>query len=183
MYLDHHNEKLNRFKIRHRKYEVTGSQFLEVKFKNNKRDTIKKRKALKDESVIFASGHEEFISANCPFSMNQLRSALNNTFYRMTFTDNNFSERLTIDTLLEFSIENQHLKLEELVIAELKQSSFSNAGYVMGVFRELGIQPHRFSKYCIGQALLNKSLKINRFKPHLSTIKKISNGTFHDDHP
>ena len=34
MYLDHHNRRLNRFKIRKRIYTDTKEEFLEVKFKN-----------------------------------------------------------------------------------------------------------------------------------------------------
>lgn len=38
-YHDHHNGKLNRFKIRQREYMDTKTSFLEVKFKNNQRRT------------------------------------------------------------------------------------------------------------------------------------------------
>jgi hypothetical protein len=182
MYLDHHNEKLNRFKVRLRKYEATGNQFLEIKFKNNKRDTLKNRTLLKDHSLLLSSHQDGFISSNSPYQLKELNSVLNNSFFRMTFTDKSFTERLTIDTALEFSMEKQHIHLEKLVIAELKQASYSNAGFVIGVLRELGIQPQRVSKYCIGQALLNENIKINRFKPHLLTINKICNGTFDNDH-
>ena len=37
MYTNHHNGKLNRYKVRVRKYVSTQQKFLEVKFKNNKR--------------------------------------------------------------------------------------------------------------------------------------------------
>ena len=42
MYLNHHNGKLNRYKIRVRRYNQTNNSFLEIKFKNNKGRTIKK---------------------------------------------------------------------------------------------------------------------------------------------
>ncbi|MFW6222093.1 MAG: VTC domain-containing protein [Bacteroidota bacterium] len=43
MYYNHVRGKLNRFKVRRRKYNTTGESFLEVKFKNNKSRTIKHR--------------------------------------------------------------------------------------------------------------------------------------------
>ncbi|MDA3822817.1 MAG: VTC domain-containing protein, partial [Bacteroidales bacterium] len=43
MYQNHHNGRLNRYKVRVRKYLTSDVSFLEVKFKNNKRETIKKR--------------------------------------------------------------------------------------------------------------------------------------------
>jgi hypothetical protein len=36
MYHDHQNGKVNRYKIRHKNYDVTHSGFLELKYKNNK---------------------------------------------------------------------------------------------------------------------------------------------------
>ena len=42
-YIDHHNSRINRNKIRFREYVDSGLTFLEVKLKNNKGRTIKKR--------------------------------------------------------------------------------------------------------------------------------------------
>ena len=44
MYLNHHNRRLNRYKVRIRRYITSNISFLEVKFKNNKRETIKTRR-------------------------------------------------------------------------------------------------------------------------------------------
>ena len=41
-YIDHHNSRVNRNKIRFREYVDSGLTFLEVKLKNNKGRTIKK---------------------------------------------------------------------------------------------------------------------------------------------
>lgn len=42
-YNQHHNEKRSRFKVRFRKYDATNNVFFEIKKKNNKNRTIKKR--------------------------------------------------------------------------------------------------------------------------------------------
>ena len=43
MYIKHHNRKLNRHKIRRRIYLTSGDDFFEIKFKTNKRRTVKKQ--------------------------------------------------------------------------------------------------------------------------------------------
>ena len=43
MYTKHHNGNLNRYKIRRRSYLSSGISFMEIKFKNNKGRTNKKR--------------------------------------------------------------------------------------------------------------------------------------------
>ena len=42
-YLDHHNNRVNRNKVRFREYVGSNLTFLEIKLKNNKGRTIKKR--------------------------------------------------------------------------------------------------------------------------------------------
>ena len=46
MFHNHHNGKLNRYKIRFRDYVNTKNSFLEVKFKTNKGETIKYRQEI-----------------------------------------------------------------------------------------------------------------------------------------
>ena len=43
LYLKHHNGRLNRFKVRKRYYVASKLGFFEIKFKNNKGRTVKKR--------------------------------------------------------------------------------------------------------------------------------------------
>lgn len=50
LYLDHHNGKLNRVKVRTRHYRATGERFLEVKVKTNKLRTSKQRMVLTGRS-------------------------------------------------------------------------------------------------------------------------------------
>ena len=60
----------------------------------------------------------------------------------------------------------------KLVIIELKRDGLCYSP-VLGMLQELHIHPHGFSKYCMGSALTNSKLKINRFKPNIIDIKKI----------
>ena len=63
--------------------------------------------------------------------------------------------------------------LPRLAIIELKRDGLQPSP-ILPMLRELRIHPGGFSKYCIGEALTNPSLRINRMKPRLQQIKKIS---------
>ena len=69
LYLDHHNGKLNRFKLRIRHYRETGDSFLEVKKKNNRERTIKNRLPLTSQTVASAmrsnSNHADHLTCFC----------------------------------------------------------------------------------------------------------------------
>jgi len=180
MYHDHHNEKLNRFKIRIRNYLVSGQSFLEIKFKNNKRTTAKKRTPFKHAEAIQDNTKHVFIKNNSPYDLSKLEQTISSSFSRMTFADNHLSQRLTIDIDLSFHFKEKSEMLNNLVIAELKQTSGVTKGDIMQMMHMLKIYPQRISKYCIGQALLNEKVKRNRFKPHLSSIRKICNTESND---
>lgn len=173
MYLDHHNEKLNRYKVRVRNYILTESTFLEVKFRNNKNMTLKKRRLLNISTIENQKENEGFINKYTPYCLQNLQKTIENTFVRMTFADRALTQRLTIDTGIEYRNAKSSKKLEGLVIAELKQNISGGTGEVLQLMRDLEIYPQRVSKYCIGQVLLNHTLKHNRFRPHLFKIQKI----------
>ena len=59
---EHHNGKLNRYKIRMRKYLVSDICFLEIKKKNNLGITNKIRKKIKDFETDLSVESKEFIS-------------------------------------------------------------------------------------------------------------------------
>lgn len=86
------------------------------------------------------------------------------------------TERLTIDTSLKFHNLRTDSDFETgpLVIVELKRDShvFSPA---LEILRRLHIHPHGFSKYCMGAAMTNGALPVNRFKEKLRDVEKILN--------
>ena len=47
---------------------------------------------------------------------------------------------------------------------------------MLGILHQLRIQPHGFSKYCMGSALTNPALRINRFKPKLHDVERLLGG-------
>jgi len=176
MYRQHQYGHTNRQKIRFRTYCVSGLQFMEVKTKNNHGRTKKKRIEVTDMNL----NDEEkqlFLEKHLRYGVNTLQPALNNHFSRITLVNKGKTERLTIDSGLRFNNlqSGQKLDMGEIVIIELKRDGqvFSP---VLEMLRQLRIQPHGFSKYCMGSALTgNDLLPVNRFKRKLIEVNKLVN--------
>ena len=170
LYLNHHNKKLNRFKVRKRKYAVSGVTFLEVKFKNNKGVTNKSRiKSSSNLSVIPVKDHE-FLKEHTNLTALQLKPGLFNQFNRITLIDKHFTQRLTIDTSVVFVYKDRYKRMENLVIMETKSSDYKANKKMQDTLHRYKIYPDGFSKYCIGTALLSESAKKNAFKEKIRKI-------------
>lgn len=171
MFSDHHNGKLNRYKIRQREYIETDIRFLEVKFKSNKGRVIKDRIEIKPgDNFDFA----DFILLHTPYDPHNLKVALVNRFNRFTLVDCNLQERVTVDLNLCFTDRNHIMGLNGLVIIEVKQDKNNRDSNIHSILKEKGIRPDSFSKYCLGIALLKGHNKSNNFKRTLNLINKIS---------
>lgn len=172
MYQNHHRGKKNRFKIRKRNYVATGSGFLEVKFKNNKGRTIKKRQPTQFDEVSFTDKESEFLSKHTPYSGGELRVALRNRFSRLTLVSKAFNERCTIDVDIRFLSGDGEKRLDNLVIVEVKRDGRSPSHIVDALLRHR-LKASGFSKYCIGRSFVDGSLKQNNFKQKLRKIRGI----------
>lgn len=172
MFLSHQNGKLNRFKIRIRKYIQTEDNFLEIKFKNNKGRTIKERIERPNFDPRLNYNEVNFISNTTCFSGLQIEPKIKNSFSRFTLVDKNFTERITFDIAPEFANNEKEITLNKLVIIEIKQSKTAEPAMICKVLKEMKIRKQGFSKYCIGRALLDEKIKKNSFKPLLLKIRK-----------
>lgn len=101
---------------------------------------------------------------------------LNNHFHRITLVNRAKTERLTIDSQLQFYniVSGQKRDMDDLVVIELKRDGLVHSP-VLNMLRQLHIHPHGFSKYCMGSAMTNPALPVNRFKQKLIEIDKIMN--------
>ncbi len=178
MYTMHHNQKLNRYKVRLRQYLQSGYSFLEIKVKNNKGRTSKKRTEITQaEFATYELKNErsEFIESKTPFSLNQLIPTLKNSFHRITLVDNNKSERITIDLGLKFhGIKNLSIEeVSDLVIIEIKQEGGLKSQFTE-LLNEMRIKSGSMSKYCLGMAMIYPDIKQNAFKKKLRKINKLT---------
>lgn len=176
MYHLHHNGKLNRHKVRVRRYVYTKQKFLEVKRKNNKGETIKNRETHNDVvHSINAENTNEFLTKYTPFSPDVLLPMLDNKFIRLTLVNKNFSERITLDYKLRF-VDLSHdkkVKAKGICVCEIKKGRDNKNSPFTVFLRQLRIQSSGFSKYCMGIALLNPEVKNNNFKQRIRSVLKV----------
>jgi len=172
-YNQHHNGNKKRFKIRSRKYSSSNQSFFEIKIKNNKDRTVKKRLPIDGINKYLGEQEKDLVSEIIGLPPNQITPKLNVQFSRITLTDNSFNERLTIDTNISAKNGSGSKIFNQLVISEIKQNKYDPKSDFIQILRNLKIQEMKFSKYCMGMLHVNKEIKYNRFKPKLLRINKI----------
>ena len=170
MFYAHQAGHANRQKVRFRTYVGSNLQFLEVKTKNNHGRTKKKRIEVGDMDLS-DDRKQAFLSEHLHCDTSLLLPCNENSFNRITLVNRAKTDRLTIDTHLCFRnlLTGCSRELPNLAVIELKRDGLS-CSPVLEMLRLLRIHPHGFSKYCIGSALTNGDLRVNRFKPKLREI-------------
>jgi hypothetical protein len=178
-YHQHHNQRVNRYKLRCRKYIESDNCYFEIKFKNNKKKTIKTRILLEDKKINheLLQDSKEFARKSVLIDngniVDEVRPALWIGFNRITFANVINKERLTFDINLTYTDMNANSrKINNLIIAELKSEHVSLNSSFYQYLKCLEIFPTKFSKYCVGIALTEKNIKCNRFKKNLLILHK-----------
>ena len=146
-YNDHHNRRVNRHKIRFREYEDSGLIFLEVKCKNNKGKTIKKRMKVNKIPNALSNDHQRYVTNIMGYSL-PVSSKQWINFNRVTLVHKKQKERLTIDVNLNYSDGITNGDLTKVIIAEVKQERMSRSSDFIRIAKDLKIYPMRLSKYC-----------------------------------
>ena len=188
MYIRHHDRQLVRQKIRVRQYVDSHLTFLEIKRKNNKGRTKKKRivvpgfditadtpsvlkhKKGEDEAVTV----ESFIDAKSRYEWSEISPHLWTKFHRITLVNKAKTERLTIDMDLVWDnvVSGEAKTYPKLVIIELKRDG-NVPSKMTHIMLDHRIHPLKISKYCIGTALTTPGIKKNRFKKKIRSIEKM----------
>jgi len=176
LYYEHHRGKLNRYKIRYRRYVDTDTCFFEVKFKTNTGRTIKSRIEDLMVNTIIEGKSISFIEENTPYFAKDFEPRLLIFYKRITLASLERQERFTIDLSLDYFNFTNYTALPNVVIAEVKQDRVSLGSPIFKIFKDLRIKQMGMSKYCIGMAKSFPHLKNNRFKPKILTLNKIANG-------
>lgn len=178
MFTRHHDRQLRRNKVRTRTYIDSDLFFLEIKCKNNKGRT-KKRRIQIDGSFFerFQTSGEavDFLEGVVKYKADELVPQLHTQFNRITLVDKAKTERLTIDLNLTFvNVQSGVTKeLGPLAVIELKQDGLVHSK-MRDILLALRIHPYKISKYCIGVTMTNPSAKSNRFKKKILHIKKLT---------
>lgn len=166
-----------RYKVRYRTYVSSGTTFLEVKHKTNKKRTIKWRieNCLTDLDTM-DSAALEFINRHVPGELQTLKPVLRNEFNRITFIGKETEERITLDMNLSFTDNGlHHISLPSVAVIELKKDNLSVKSTAANILKDLSGHPCGFSKYCVGVSILCDAPKKNMVKSRLLLINKIEN--------
>ncbi|MBQ8939523.1 MAG: polyphosphate polymerase domain-containing protein [Paludibacteraceae bacterium] len=190
MYIRHHDRQLVRQKIRVRQYVDSNLTFLEIKRKNNKGRTKKKRIVVPDFAITAETPSvlkhkrradeevtvESFINTKSRYRWSDISPHLWTKFQRITLVNKAKTERLTIDMNLvwENVVSGESKTFPELVIIELKRDG-NVPSRMTDIMLNLRVKPLKISKYCIGTALTTPGLKRNRFKKKIRSIVKLLN--------
>jgi len=176
MFIAHQNGKRVRQKVRVRTYTDTELSFLEIKNKNNRGRTNKKRIVVAGTDILECGEACDFLHTHAWHTIHELDKNIENYFNRITLVNRNKTERLTVD----FDIRFRNLKngltaeLENLVIVELKRDGYAESP-IRYTLRKLNVKPVSISKYCVGCIITTPNLKHNRFKDKLIQINKLTN--------
>lgn len=176
MYLDHHNRRLTRQKVRTREYLASGLTFLEIKRKNNHGRTRKKRTGIPETDFKDFRGNAaacEYLAGHSWFTAQQLSPSLETLFRRITLVNPAMTERITIDSCVNFNNirTGRKASLPGGVVIELKQDGRA-ASRMKRILLDRRVKPLRVSKYCIGIALTDPAVKSGRFKLKIRMIEK-----------
>ena len=174
-YYDHHQGRRKRCKVRVRDYVDAGFSYLEVKLKDKRQVTIKKRLKLAEPENGLDQSSLEFVDT-ChsdlyaqPFAK-PLSPVIAMQYERITLVAKAGGERMTIDTALRFEAANvTRIVRPDMFIIETK--SKRGNGIADKILRSMHMHPtKRCSKYCIGMAATGQVARRNRFLPALRRL-------------
>ena len=172
LYHQHQVGKQNRYKVRSRNYVGSNLQFFEVKFKNNRGRTIKKR--IKINGINEPSLQDDssaFLTKISPLEPTDLQGVMWVNYTRLTLVSKSSPERLTIDLELTFKNDSKEIQYAQIAIAEIKQEKIG-ASPILDILKKYQLKSGSISKYCFGIISLFEGIKQNNFKKHLKRISK-----------
>ena len=172
-YREHHNGKINRLKVRMRKYVESELFFLEIKQKDHKGRTTKSRIPIKNFEKELSLASNDFIEKITAEKLD-LTPALMNGFNRITLVNMQSNERVTIDFNLTYTLGDVQKTYEGIAIIEVKQERFDRSSAIVKELRNHRQFPYSISKYCIGMVNLYENLKYNQFKRKLIKLNKLT---------
>lgn len=177
-YLEHHQARRNRLKVRTREYVNSGLKFFEIKLKGLRGRTDKHRTDC-DTLIMPRIQGEHLAMLNNLYAQNyrkempyDFQPALMVGYSRCTLVALQGGERVTIDFDLRFELPGGGDAVQighDFIIVETK--SAQGRGIADRTLKRLGVRKAtRCSKYCIGVNLMGEVTKNNNF---LHTIRHV----------
>lgn len=175
-YFDHHQGRRQRIKVRTRKYVESDLCFVEIKLKNSRGMTIKRRLAYPLEqfgelnAAALAYINEQHLELYGRGFSNTLLPTLHMSYERATLVAKRGGERITIDRQIRFNHHSQtYATDDDIVVIETK--STNGNGIADALLRKLHQHPsNKCSKYCVGMCITRQ---VNRFNNFMPTLRKL----------
>lgn len=175
-YYDHHQGRRKRWKVRVRHYKDAGFNYLEVKTKETRSATVKRRLKIAGQPSVLDCDCMEFVN-EChrrSYGTDLSRSlvpVLSMEYRRITLVAKDGGERLTIDNDVQFS-GNEIFTGPDVEKFIIETKSARGNGLADRVLRSLHIQPTKHvSKYCVGMAATGQTRHQNTFLPALRRLE------------
>ena len=159
-YHEHHNQLARRLKLRYRTYENSELTFFEVK-RNVSGRTIKERRRTQRPGAELHADDAEFFAERTGWDSSKVVPSLAVDYRRILLVKRDYSERVTIDLDVRFRSDRGATTPHGLAICEFKQQRLDRRSPAMVVMDR---RPQQFSKYCMGLASCDPTLRRNRFK-------------------
>lgn len=175
-YLQHHNGKANRYKMRVRHYLSSGDAYLEIKEKKNTGNTTKRRIPVENDATLSEPAAEAFLTSSFPYDYHEFHPVLTTEYTRVTLVARDHPERITFDVGLTFHTDECEYSYPDVVVGEIKHNCPLRESPAGAVLHTMGIRSTSFSKYCTGISLNYAEVKHNRFKKKLLLLDKLSQG-------
>lgn len=170
-YYDHHNGYTNRMKVRSRRYVETNVSFFEIKKKQHINRTAKTRFKIDEIVATVDSAKSSSVQQLSRKTVGALELILNNKFNRITFVNNDNTERMTLDSNIHFSDEHREKTFSDFFVLEIKQSKSNGRSVITDFLKKNNVREQSFSKYIFGVIALKENIRKNNFLP---IIKKIN---------
>ena len=182
-YTDHHQGRKKRVKVRMRKYLEAGLCFVEVKLKDRRGVTVKKRLrcamdkfgTLDEAALNFVNDvYQSLYKRVFPHDISR---NLDMRYQRLTLVAKDGGERMTLDNRVKFLMDGDAREVDErLFIIEAK--SAKGNGMADRILRRLHQHPVKHvSKYCTGLATMSGGLKRNNFRRALKRLRLMDEPT------
>ncbi len=154
---DHLKERRRRHKVRVRTY-ANGATFLEVKTKDGRGQTDKRRVERTSSSTVLGSSELDWLSEQLPdVDVRALRPELVVEYQRITLLGPTGDERLTIDHMLRVGRgDSRHPLLDEGALVEVKSTRPHSS--VSRTLWRVGGRSVSFSKYCAGVSVVDPTI-------------------------
>lgn len=178
-YFDHHQGRRQRCKVRVRKYTDAQLCFVEMKLKDKRGSTVKRRldytvdKYGTLDERAWAHIHSAYRDLYGRDFSQALDPALEVRYQRITLVAKDGGERMTIDCELVFSGANGSCSIDKNILI-IETKSANGNGMADKILRGLHQHPtEHCSKYCVAKVALQEVHKYNNFLPGLRKLNAV----------